>query len=226
MADFSFAHTGANTKISYAGNSGTATASVRTSKLSYNYGVTSTESQSRNQRGFYPHRRAQGQFSMTVDCKGYTEFKQLMKFFANYKLVLDGQFNSSGLPVTMTVSCPVRNFTRVGIPTSGMDDHDQTGSMVFSPELVFVSVADPKDKVTTQLTKTNQLSRFTAPEHAPSGQKDFYPSSTLSLKDQALYDDLSALNAVGASVLGIIYSQSNPDALNAVGTAQFGQDNK
>jgi hypothetical protein len=192
---FSFSTRGSNGVLSYRTSAGFYSAAVRIKTLSYNYGVTSDESHARDERAFYPHRRIQGEFSVTIDCLGYKEYRQLMvwlKVYAN--LLLDPSSPSTTL---MDVQLPARNFHKIGALTTGIDDHDQVGSMVFSPELVFVSISDPNDSAIS-LVKTSQVSQFKAPQIDANASLAFYPVSVASYKDTLLYDDLSATSTQAA----------------------------
>lgn len=200
---FTFQVKGANATLAYSDSGGLHTASIRVKNLSYNYGVSSTESHARDDRAFYPHRRVQGQFKIIADCIHYKEFNQLMAWLRVYAEVLSNAASSSSSAVTqMDVRVPSRNFHRTGILTTGIDDHDQTGSMVFNPELVFVSISDPADKITSLLTPA-QASTFSGPQIDSKATLAFYPVSSVNYKDALLYDDLSGLDKLALAVLGV-----------------------
>jgi hypothetical protein len=208
--DFSFSQVGYNATLLYGG--GKYRANVRVSRLNYNYGVTSTESQARDTRAFYPHRRIQGQFAVTVDCKGYKEFTQLMTWLRAYVAALNVQALSAGTTsMMMDVVVPGRNFLRRGVLTTGIDDHDHVGSNLFSPELVFVALNDPRDAL-TQLTTAG--AQFQPPQADPGVTLDFYPVSSMTYTDSQLYDDQGVWS--GAALAAIAH-ESNPVQNNTGG---------
>jgi hypothetical protein len=205
---FSFAVRGANATLTYRDAAGSYTASIRVKTLVYSYGVTSDESHARDHRAFYPHRRVQGQFSLTVDCLGYKEFKRLMTWLRAYVDTLLTLAESNSASVTlMDVRVPSRNFHKIGILTGGIDDHDQVGSMVFSPELVFVSLTDPADPAIS-LLKVTDVSNFKAPEIDANESAAFYPVTVATYADSQLYDDLSRIDP-NAAILAAINNGTN-----------------
>lgn len=188
----SIAVNGANCVLSYKNGNQVVTAQVRVKELSHVFGVVSTESQSAQRRAFYPHRRAQGQFMIIVDCIHYKEFKQLMNWLTDYGNALLSVSQSNDQPPTMTVSLPSRKFVRQGVLTTGIDDHDQTGSMVLSPQLTFVSVSDPNDSLSSILS-TSQVSNFTEASVDSANSAWFYPSTGNSV-DANIYDIPSSIS--------------------------------
>jgi hypothetical protein len=210
---FSFKVNGSNGTLSYRDSQGYHSASLRVKKLSYNYGVTSDESHAREERAFYPHRRVQGQFSLTIDCVGYREFKQLMSWLLAYtdELLTGAERDSSNVSL-MDVSCPVRNFHKIGILTSGIDDHTQVGAMVFNPELIFVALSDPQDPAIS-LIRTSDVSQFASPQIDANLTTSFYPVTVANYKDSLLYDDLSALNK-DAAVAALVNPKVTHDGKN------------
>jgi hypothetical protein len=200
---FSFKVRGANGSLSYRDSGGFRTAAVRMKTLSYNYGVASEESHAREERAFYPHRRVQGQFRIVVDCIGYREFKQLMSWLQIYAsgLLAGAEGDSSNVSL-MDVALPARNFHKIGILTTGIDDHTQVGAMVFDPELVFVALSDPQDPAIS-LLKTSQVSQFRSPQIDANLSTAFYPVTVANYKDSLLYDDLSAVNKDAAVTAAI-----------------------
>lgn len=180
-------HRGANCVLTYK-SGGYIGASLRCSKLTIDYQVNSEESHARQTRAFYPHRRSQGNFSMTFDFKGWREYRDAMNWFRAYATVVLNR--NSTVPPPMTVLMPSRSFTRLGIPTTGVSYGDHIGSMVFSPSITFVSVSDPNDP-TTNIVKTNSASTT----HEVAGALStvyFYPDSVVNSPGklaQYLYGD-------------------------------------
>lgn len=203
---------GSNASLSFVGPGGATNAAfVRVSAASYTYGVNSTESHARLDRAFYPHRRALGKFTITIDAIGYKEYRALMNWLRLYASTLfQGQVGNQRGATPMTVYMPSRNLHKVGILTTGINDHDNTGSMVFSPTLTFMMLKDFSDPGTA-IVSLGQTSQFIAPSvqnvetaasrgkgihkitrtiNDPSGTSAFYPVTVSSYKDQdsAIYD--------------------------------------
>jgi hypothetical protein len=192
MADgFNFKMRQANAYLRYEAHGGSIfTAQVRVSRVSYTYGVTSTESHTRTHRAFYPHRRALGQFMITVDAKGYREYRHFMNWMRAYaEYILEGQIGSRRAPVLMEVRIPARRFHKIGMLASGVDEHDHVGSNVFSPQLVFMTLQDLNDPGTS-LKALRDVSIFEPSKVDPSGTVAFYPASIADYKDtqSKLYD--------------------------------------
>jgi hypothetical protein len=196
MAD-NISMTGSNTQFSYSGN----TADLRCSELDFTYTVNSTESHAREHRAFYPHRRSQGSFSLTIDNNQWEEFQSVIAWFRNYAT---NALNLNNLtPPPMTVSMPSRNFLRLGIPTTGMSFGDYVGSMVFSPKIVFVSVSDPGDPSTGILDSSQVSGTDTSLFSGADTSLYFYPDSMASspgVLTKYLYDQATASLPSAATV--------------------------
>jgi hypothetical protein len=161
---------GANASLTYVGH----TARVRCSQVTSDWSVNSEESHARQHKAFYPHRRSQGGFSIKIDCKGWREFRDLTNWFRGYaSLLLD--LNRSQVPPPMSVSCPSREFLRLGIPTTGMEAGDHLGAIVYSPVVQFISVSDPTDP-STGILRASQVSR-TSEVAGDVSTLYFYPDS-------------------------------------------------
>lgn len=208
MANFRMRNANAALRYTYGGK--VHTAYVRISKTNYSYSVTSTESHARLYRAFYPHRRALGNFVVQVDAIGYTEFRAFMNWLRAYaNNMFEGQTGDARGALPMEVLMPSRHFHMYGILTEGIDDHDQVGSMVFSPQLKFMTLKDFHDKGTA-IVATDQTSQFSEPArslsttvtrgkgkhkhtvHIPSSTAVFYPvtASQYRDKDSQIYDGL------------------------------------
>lgn len=188
---------GANATFSYAGSR----ADLRVTGVAYTYGVVSEESHARQTRAFYPHRRSQGEFDITLQLKGYREFRQVMDWFRNYTAqVMSQAMGDQSQQLPMTVSIPVRGFLRQGILTTGISDNDHVGSMVFSPTISFISVIDPKDPLSSVYAAP---STFAGPQVDANASLAFYPSSTSKYHDSQLYDTTKAPAPV-TSVVGTL----------------------
>lgn len=135
--------------------------------LGHGFSVIATESAARQYRAFYPHQRAPDPFWLTFDLNGYPQAKQVMDFLRKFMAAVV-QTGS----VSMTVSVPVRNFVRQGVPTDGVMDTDQVASSVFRPTVVFDSVSDPLDTGNPPISGVDLGSTG-----ADDAAKFFYPSS-------------------------------------------------
>jgi hypothetical protein len=132
---------GANCYISFnTVGSGPNSVRVRARQLGYNWEVVATESHARMNRAMYPHSRAVGKFFVTLEFKGYNEFRAFSQFMFRYIKMFMGTERRS-----MLVSCPVRGFSRWGIPVGGIYDGDHIGSMVIAPTIIFEGMQDPLD---------------------------------------------------------------------------------
>lgn len=198
-----FAMRSSNATLTFKANGKNHTAKVRISSAAYTYGVNSTESHARTLRAFYPHRRALGQFTVTVDAIGYREYRNFMNWLRLYtEALLTGQVGNQKGATTMTVQIPARNINKVGILTTGINDHDNTGSMVFSPTLTFMMLKDFNDPGTA-IVSTAAASHFSAPKVDPEATLAFFPVTVGSYKDtdSAIYDltDTSVNPGAGAT---------------------------
>lgn len=183
MSSISFR--GHNARLAYK-LSGAHVAQLRCPQLVTSFGLNAEESQAKRVRAFYPHLRVQGTFAMRFDFINWAEFNQGMAWFRAYINSLIDARN----PSPMVVRLDDRDFVRLGIPTTGVSFGDHTASMVFSPTITFVSVADPRDKKTS-IIKTSQASDFSLPTGDPQAADWFYPDSLLSHPGQLqnyLYD--------------------------------------
>jgi hypothetical protein len=189
-------HTSPNCVLTYS-YQGVNIARVRTDEFSFTYGQNSDESHARQHRAYYPHRRSQGSFTITFTCKGWHEYNNLIAWFRRYAAVVLN-LNASAVPPPMTVVIPSRNFLRLGVPTTGLQYGDHTGSMVFKPQISFISVSDPGDP-STAILKTSQVSGQTDERGHPAKASVFYPTQVGKL-EKVLYDldrQTSTARAIG-----------------------------
>lgn len=184
---------GTNGAITYAGKK----FDVRVTKIDYNWEVIFTESHARAHRAFYPHQRAVARFALTMQFKGYAEYKDFVNYMWGYitAFVNTAQYS-------MFVQVPSFAFFRNGIPVGGIADTDHVGSMVFEPTIVFEAMDDPLDRQILD-PQSKQVSQ---PGGGGADQaKFFYPfsaaSENASLTTDHIYDVGSADQGVG-SVLG------------------------
>lgn len=195
----SFSHSNPNATLSYS-SKGTNLARVRVPKLSFTYSQNSQESHARQHRAYYPHRRSQGNFSLTFACNGWREFNRLTAWFREYAdIVLN--LDAAAVPPPMTVAVPSRNFLRLGIPTTGLQYGDHIGSLVFNPTIDFLSVSDPSDS-STAILKISQVSGQSDERNKAAKPSFFYPTQIGKL-EKYLYDQGAAQRAATAAELAI-----------------------
>jgi hypothetical protein len=185
-ADNSIYQSNYNTVLSYqtAKSGALFQAGVRVSKLAISYQLVSTESQARRTRGFYPHRRALGNFVLQIDSIHWQEHQALMHWFRAYT---DAALNSDGnmlQPPAMWVQCQARNFRRSGVPVGLFTFGDHIGSNVFSPAIQFLSARDPGDPQSTMIFKQG-ASATDYSDTATLAVEYFYPDSRASYPGSA-----------------------------------------
>jgi len=193
----SFSHSHANAALTYS-NRGVNLAKARVPKMSFTYAQNSEESHARQHRAYYPHRRSQGNFSLTFACNGWREFNQLVAWFRDYaNIVLN--LDAAAVPPPMTVAVPSRNFLRLGIPSTGLQYGDHIGSLVFNPTIDFLSVSDPGDS-STAILKINQVSGQSDESGKTAKPSYFYPTQIGKL-EKYLYDQGAAQRVATAAEL-------------------------
>jgi len=115
--------------------------------VGHGFSVIATESAARKNRAFYPHQRAVDPFTVIFQLKGYPQLQVLTRYLINYMNAVTDTGSTA-----MTVNIPARNFLRQGVPSGGMADTDQTGSMLFTPQITFESITDPLDMSLPQIS--------------------------------------------------------------------------
>jgi hypothetical protein len=218
-ANSAISQSSANAALSYTVGSVQRSALLRCSRLSITYGLESQESHARQRRAFYPHRRNQGTFALTFDHKGWREYSEAMTWFQAYaRSALDDSGNYAG--IAMAVSVPARGFTRSGIPTTGMEFGDHTGSMVFSPTINFISVHDPNDNQTGLLGPSqllNQISRTQENGIDPLAANFFYPDSAVNTPgklDENLYGPTGVLPPPSSAAIQALLNSTSSGPLS------------
>jgi hypothetical protein len=195
---FDMTQPGWNCKLGYRVGGKTYEARVRVPQAGYTYGVTASQSQARTLNAFYPHRRALGQFTITVDCNGYHEFRKFMNWMRNYAATLMSQpMTDQRGAVLMEVYLPSRRFHKAGVLAAGIHEDQHVGAMLWSPQFVFATVQDFNDP-SISILRVQQTSRFFAPKndkgsvlngfgHAESSAA-LYPATTAKYTDEILYN--------------------------------------
>jgi hypothetical protein len=189
-SNFNLAQTHANGILTYASGGANFKAAVRITDASYTYQLQSSESQSRLYRAFYPHRRSLGQFTLTVECIGYKEYKLFQTWMTNYTTtLLNAAWSNAGSTTLINAKMASRNFNKTGILVSGLGDGDHVGAMTYDCDLVFMTLEDANDP-TTSILKTTQISDFqkAAIDSGPLGSLDFYPVTASQSSDANFYN--------------------------------------
>lgn len=196
---------------------GTSTARLRCKQLSISYGINAEESHAKNTRAFYPHLRVQGTFALTFDFVHWPEYTEAMTWFRRYINAL----MTSRTPSPMVVTLNARKFVRLGVPTTGISFGDHVGSMVFSPTITFISVADPRDSRSSTLS-AKSASHATLPAGNQTSTNWFYPDSKLNhpgALQQYVYDQAQLKAAQQAADLQDLL---NPPPATGEGTSGSG----
>jgi hypothetical protein len=108
---------------------------------------------------------------VTAILVGYTEHTDFSNWLSSYSLFALHPDRGGAFP-EMTVSVPSRNFTRSGVPISGMEWGDHIGSMVWNRLVTFETTREPWD------AKKPKYSRYLGPVESNAGLENqyFYPS--------------------------------------------------
>lgn len=193
---------GNNSVFQFTSGTDVAVFNARVSKVGKSFAVIATESHARQHRAMYPHQRAEGPFSVTLDLKHYTEFKLFMDFMRDFMSALMSSQNRP-MPL-MSVSVPSRNFWRLGVPVNGVSDGDHIGSNLFQPTIVFESVVDPLDPtVATGYNNAGSFSQFDPNgSAADTAAQFFYPSAGLTNDPNAKGDQIYDAPPVGIDPIG------------------------
>ncbi len=188
----------ANATLAYQSARGVSRAKFRVKQIDLEYGVNGDSSVARRWSAFYPRRRNIGTFAITFDFVGWAEYDAGMNWFKGYAdTVLSNRLASA-----MRINIPARNFSRLGVPVDGISFGDHTASMVFSPKIGFITIANPLD--VKKPLKAAGISR----NEFRQGQTSttwFYPGSSANRPgqlDAALYGLANGLVDVAEAVSG------------------------
>jgi hypothetical protein len=209
---------GLNATLSYPWEGKRRAYRVRCISITHGMQMIYTESQSRTRRAMYPMKRVPTQFSITAALVGYEEhraFSNWLSAWAAYAISPDLRV---AVPV-MTVTVPARNFTRVGVPITGVEWGDHVGSMVWNRQIVFETTAEPWD------SKKPRYSRYVDPTNSVGYRENryFYPAGVQLSGDQVpadgtyvpIIDSASAVNLTDEQQATIdaarAYSENIPD---------------
>jgi hypothetical protein len=199
---------GANARLSY-NLRGAHVAKLRGTQLAVSYGVTAEETHAKRERAFYPHQRVQGTFMLRFDCIHWRESNLVNSWFRNYIEAVIDQQN----PSYMQVQLDNRNFLRLAYPTTGVVFGDHKASMVFSPTITFISVADPRDPRSGIQSLNKTVSRATLPPGNQVSTNWFYPTSRLNspgvLQGYLYNQQQEAAAAAAAKIQDLLGSVAN-----------------
>jgi hypothetical protein len=132
------------------------TRAYRVRAISFAHGLVQVadESHARTMRAYYPHRRSQAQFQVTLllmgrrqihDHSEYERFNVWLKGYMDFLLDQDDQAEVALFP-RLTVSIPTRGFSRVGIPLGPLQWGEHVGSMLWTQTINFETTREPTDK--------------------------------------------------------------------------------
>lgn len=135
---------GLNCTLSYADGAGTQRGfRVRVETVVHALVQVFAESAGRNRRVMYPHRMSSGQFTLVLLLNGQPERQALSSYLARYDaLLLDP---GATAPSPVSVSVPSRNFSRSGIPLTGIEWGARVGQVLFRPQVTFETAVEPLD---------------------------------------------------------------------------------
>lgn len=135
---------GLNGTLSYPDSSGAVHGfQVRVESITHALKVVFDESTGRNRRAMYPHRMSDAQFTLGLVLVGQPERQAFTEFLGGFAATLLNP-GASTVPV-MTVSVPVRNFSRRGIPQTGFEWGAKLGRTAFHPQVTFETSWNPVD---------------------------------------------------------------------------------
>lgn len=178
--------TNSNASLAFTAGGSSFYFATRCNKITHGYEAVASESHARTTRAFYPRNRALSQFTLSMQLKGYKDYKAFMDFMRAYV-----QNFTSTATNAMSVSVPQRNFMRYGVPVGGISDGDHVGSMLFAPTIAFESIYDPLD--TTIFTTTHDASQVDLGTSQSDEAATFFYPVTASTNDpnatgESLYD--------------------------------------
>jgi hypothetical protein len=172
--------------FSYTTGSGSHAFRVRVRGIGHGYTVVATESHARVHRAMYPKLKALAPFTVLCECKGYTEFNDLMEFLQGYIYAVPGGaaplVNAAHLmAVTADLPAPLGAFHQFGVPINGVSRGDHVGSMRFTPNIVFEAYLDPNDpQIFSDQSSGTWISHPEFNEGVATGDayRFFYPTSS------------------------------------------------
>lgn len=177
---------GVNSTLSYVMGSTTYSFGARVAQVNHGSQMVSDEAQSRTRRAYYPHRVSASPFTLTVLISGYNERMAFSNFLYDYATrVLDPNL-SVNFP-SMYVSVPSRNFTRRGVPKTGIEWGDHVGSMMWTPQVQFETHIDPSIGDTATVASSQFVLDASATSRSPE-LKYFYPAGIQLAGDQVPAD--------------------------------------
>lgn len=193
------ARQGLNCTLSYPDISGTTrTYQVRAGAISHGIQMVYAESEARSQRAFYPHRTAEEQFSVVILLKNWTERTDFVNWLATYASYAVNPDLIQGIFPWMTVSIPVRSFSKAGVPLTGYEWGAHTGMMMFTPQILFEAASSPGQRA-GQPDVSSVINQWSAFASDPAIQY-FYPFGTQLNGSQQPVTSVAGINASGPAI--------------------------
>jgi hypothetical protein len=201
---------GLNATLSYPWEGKRRAYRVRCISITHGMQMIYTESQSRTKRAMYPMKRVPAQFSITAALVGYNEHRAFSNWMTSWAAYAISPDLRTAFPV-MTVTVPARNFTRVGVPITGVEWGDHVGSMVWNRQIVFETTGEPWD------SKKPRYSRYEDPTNSIGYRENryFYPAGVQLSGDQVPADGTYVPFVDPASATWTEEQQASLDAANA-----------
>jgi hypothetical protein len=200
---------GLNGHLTYTVNKKRYVFDMRVGQLSHGVQMLATESMARTRRAYYPHRATAIPFVLTVILKGYSERVAFSNYLNDYTNRSLDPALAGGFP-QMTVTVPVRNFMRYGVPLSGIEWGSSVGAMLWQPQVTFETTYEQNLGDNTSGTVT---SKFVLDNKATSRApelKYFYPSGIQLSGDQVPPPGDYTTQMGAPDIASIIGGGSNP----------------
>lgn len=170
------ARKGLNGTLSYVASGKTRSFKVRVRGITYALNQIADQSQGRLNRVVYPRRLSQAPFSIQIDLNGHKEYRDFNNWMGGYsKYVLTTAYERSAVP-QMSVSVPVRNFSRKGVLQGPIEWGDHLGSMLWSPTITFETTFEPGDSKPPR-SQEDQYAATVASINDPTAEY-YYPTGT------------------------------------------------
>jgi hypothetical protein len=165
------ARRGLNATLSYPQDGKIRAYRVRCINVTHGFQLVATESAGRTERALYPMKQVPTPFSITVALIGYREHTHFSNWLSTYAMFALNPDRGGSYP-EMSVSVPSRNFSRRGVPKTGMEYGDHVGAILWNRVVTFETTAEPWD------SGKPKYSRYEDPENAQAYRENryFYPA--------------------------------------------------
>ena len=144
---------------------------VRIDQIQYGLDIIASQGESGVRQAFYPVAYDGSSWSMVLL---FTDYADREKFNDWLRTYMEKVVQGHGFYASMTVNCPVRNFTRVGIPQDQIDYGEGITDVGYKVSLNFLGVTDPTDPNKSVLN--SGISYFQWPKKDKT-TRYFYPAS-------------------------------------------------